>query len=37
MSVIDYIIGNDKALEEVKSVIEGERTESDHMPKEEKG
>ncbi|XP_039302912.1 uncharacterized protein LOC120357160 [Solenopsis invicta] len=34
MSVIDYIIGNDKALGEVKSVEEGERTESDHMPLE---
>jgi hypothetical protein len=30
MSVIDYAIGNDKAIGEVKSV-EGERTETDHI------
>ncbi|KAG7188077.1 hypothetical protein KM043_015927 [Ampulex compressa] len=31
-SVIDYVIANEAAREEVKKVIEGNRTESDHMP-----
>lgn len=35
-SVIDYVITNDKAIEEVKMVGEGNRTESDHMPIEVK-
>ncbi|XP_039304823.1 golgin subfamily A member 6-like protein 22 [Solenopsis invicta] len=34
MSVIDYIIGNDRAAGEVKSMKEGDRTESDHIPLE---
>lgn len=32
--VIDYIVTNEKAIEEVKKVIEGNRTESDHVPLE---
>ncbi|XP_025997477.2 golgin subfamily A member 6-like protein 6 [Solenopsis invicta] len=34
MLVIDYIIGNDRAAGEVKSMKEGDRTESDHIPLE---
>lgn len=30
-SVIDYVIGNEKAIEEIKIVEEGIRTESDHV------
>lgn len=33
-SVIDYVVGNDKARGEVKVVEEGIRTESDHIPLE---
>lgn len=33
-SVIDYIVGNEKATEEIKRVEEGNRTESDHVPLE---
>ncbi|KAG7196729.1 hypothetical protein KM043_016066 [Ampulex compressa] len=33
-SVIDYVIANEAAREEVKKVIEGNKTESDHMPLE---
>jgi len=33
-SVIDYIVGNDRAISEVKKVEEGNRTESDHIPLE---
>jgi len=33
-SVIDYVITNDKAREEVEIMTEGERTESDHTPLE---
>lgn len=33
-SVIDYVVANEKALEEVKKVEEGNRTESDHVPLE---
>lgn len=33
-SVIDYIVGNEKAIEEIKRVEEGNRTESDHVPLE---
>lgn len=31
-SIIDYALTNEKALEEIISVKEGERTESDHVP-----
>lgn len=34
LSVIDYVISNEKAMEEVIKVEEGNRTESDHMPVE---
>lgn len=30
--MIDYVIGNEKAIEEIKIVEEGIRTESDHVP-----
>lgn len=30
-SVIDYVVTNVKAIEEVKKVVEGMRTESDHL------
>ncbi|KAL6268264.1 hypothetical protein P5V15_001380 [Pogonomyrmex californicus] len=30
-SVTDYVIGNDKVLEEIKTMEEGNRTESDHI------
>lgn len=33
-SVIDYVLTNEKAIEEVMQVTEGERTESDHIPLE---
>lgn len=33
-SVIDYVIGNENAIEEIKIVEEGIRTESDHVPLE---
>lgn len=33
-SVIDYVVTNEKALEEVIKVEEGNRTESDHVPLE---
>lgn len=33
-SVIDYVVTNEKATEEVKKVKEGNRTESDHVPLE---
>lgn len=33
-SVIDYVVSNEKAIEEVKKVKEGNRTESDHVPME---
>jgi len=33
-SVIDYVLGNDRAREEVNMVKEGIRTESDHVPLE---
>jgi len=33
-SFIDYIVGNDRAISEVKKVEEGNRTESDHIPLE---
>lgn len=29
--MIDYVIGNEKAIEEIKIVEEGIRTESDHV------
>jgi len=29
--MIDYVVTNEEAKEEVKRVIEGNRTESDHM------
>jgi len=32
--VIDYVIVNDKAREEVEIMTEGEKTESDHTPLE---
>lgn len=32
LSVIDYIVTNEKAIEEVKKIEEGNRTESDHVP-----
>lgn len=31
-SVIDYAVVNEKAREEIETVIKGERTESDHVP-----
>lgn len=34
LSVIDYVISNEKAMEEVIKVEEGNRTESDHVPVE---
>lgn len=34
LSVIDYVISNEKVIEEVLKVEEGNRTESDHMPME---
>jgi len=34
LSVIDYVVTNDKAIEEVKKVKEGNRIESDHAPLE---
>lgn len=33
-SIIDYVIGNERALEEIVHVTEGDRTESDHVPLE---
>ncbi|XP_020298200.1 vicilin-like seed storage protein At2g18540 [Pseudomyrmex gracilis] len=33
-SVIDYVVTNEKAIEEVRKVEEGSRTESDHVPME---
>ncbi|XP_070162472.1 golgin subfamily A member 6-like protein 22 [Polyergus mexicanus] len=33
-SVIDYVVMNEKAIEEVKKIEEGNRTESDHIPVE---
>jgi len=33
-SVIDYVVANEKAIEEVKKMEEGNRTESDHVPLE---
>lgn len=33
-SVIDYVIANDKAEEVIERVVEGDRTESDHVPLE---
>jgi len=33
-SVIDYVITNEKGIEEIKIVEEGNRTESDHIPLE---
>lgn len=33
-SVIDYVVTNEKAIEEVKKMEEGNRTESDHVPLE---
>lgn len=32
---IDYVIGNDKASEEIKRIEESNRTESDHIPEVE--
>jgi len=32
--VIDYVVTNEKAIEEVKKVEEGNRTESDYVPLE---
>lgn len=32
--VIDYVIGNEEAREEVWQVVEGKRTESNHVPLE---
>ena len=33
-SIIDYVIGNQGATEEIIDMKEGKRTESDHMPLE---
>lgn len=33
--MIDYVLGNDRAIEEIK-IVEGIRTESDHVPLEVK-
>jgi len=33
-SVIDYVVANEIAEEKIKKVIEGDRTESDHIPLE---
>lgn len=33
-SVIDYVVANEKAVQEIKTVKEGLRTESDHIPLE---
>lgn len=33
-SVIDYVVANEKAIEEVRKVEEGNRTELDHIPLE---
>lgn len=32
--VIDYVVANEKALEEVRNIVEGNKTESDHVPLE---
>lgn len=34
VSVIDYVIGNQEAVEEIEKMKVGDRTESDHMPLE---
>ncbi|KAM0736990.1 hypothetical protein ACS0PU_000083 [Formica fusca] len=33
-SVVDYVVANKKAEENIKMIVEGDRTESDHVPLE---